>query len=343
MRILVIGTFRYEMYSPAFVDGFRALGHTVDYIDTYSYCYKGKRDSLLNKLQGKYHVGLPMLRLNRDILAKTKCFKPDMVFFYYCLDVFKSTYLKVKQSGAKVFTYCNDDPFGEFLNKPWNHRFHDSLPIADWNFVYRNKNVVDYNNAGVSSVSVLLPYFLTDKNFPQNKQRDIPIAFMGHYEADGRDSYIKALVDHNIPVTIFGSDWSKSPLFESIKGIIKPGANGDEYNNALNRFQVAIVFLSKKNNDTYTRRCFELPATKTCMLCEYTEDMNKLFPEDECAVYYRDIDEFVTKSKQLVENPSLCKEIGEKSYLRLQEIGGSETDRCKEILQKYEELTIKTI
>lgn len=338
MKILVVGSFRWEMYSPAFVFGFKALGHTVEYIDTNEYYYKGSRNSFFNKIQYKYHVGIPMLRLNKDIVAKVNGFKPDMVFFYYCLDVYKSTYLTVKKTGAKIFTYCNDDPFGIVLSKPWCHRFHDSLHIADWNYVYREKNVKDYNNVGVNNVSVLLPYYLTGKNYPQNKHRDVPIAFMGHYEADGRDLYIKALIDNNVPVTLFGTDWSQSSVYESIKRIIQPGANGTEYNNTINRFQVAIVFLSKKNHDTYTRRCFELPATKTCMLCEYTDDMDNMFPENECAYYFRNIDEFVSKAKQLVENPALCEEIGEKSYQRLKVIGGSETDRCEEIVRKYNEL-----
>lgn len=341
MKILVIGTFRWEMYSPAFVFGFQSLGHTVDYIDTNTYCYGGSKQSFLNKVQAKYHLGLPLYRMNRDILAKVEEFRPDLIFFYYCLDVFKSTYLAVKNTGAKIFTYCNDDPFGRVLIKPWCRRFHNSLPLADWNFVYREKNVADYHGIGINNVSVLLPYYLTGKNVPLNVERDIPIAFVGHYEDDNRDAYIKALIDNDVPVEVYNDKWQKAPLYEFIKHRIRPSEQGKKYNELLNRLQIAIVFLSKVNHDTYTRRCFELPATKTCILCEYTDDMNRMFPENECAVYFRNIEEFVARAKELVQDPDRCKQIGENSYNRLNEIGGCEIDRCREIVEKYEEIKKK--
>lgn len=339
MKILIVGTFKWEMYSPAFVHGFRLLGHTVDYIDTSAYYYGGSRQSFLNKVQEKYHIGLPLFRLNKDILTKVKEMQPDLVFFYYCLDVFKSTYLEIKRTGAKFFTYCNDDPFSKILDKPWCRRFHHSLPIADWNFVYRKKNILDYQKAGIDKVSVLLPYYLTNKNYYLNIKRDVPIAFVGHFENDNRDIFIKALLDNNIPVTVYSSQWNEAPLYESIRQCFQPGKQGEEYNELLNKLQVAIVFLSKINHDTYTRRCFELPATKTCMLCEYTEDMNRMFPEGECAVYFRNIDEFIARAKELLQDPDRCKKIGENSFRRVTEIGGSEVDRCREIVEKYEELT----
>ena len=339
MKILVIGSFRWEMYSPAFLYGFQSLGHTVDYIDTNAYFYGGTWQSFLNKVQAKYHVGFPLFRMNRDIMAKVEEFQPDLVFFYYCLDVFKSTYLSVKKTGAMIFTYCNDDPFGRVLIKPWCRRFHQSLPIADWNFVYRRKNVTDYQRIGINNVSVLLPYYLTGKNVFLNIKRDIPIAFVGHYEDDNRDAFIKSLIDNSIPVEVYNDKWQRAPLYEAIRHCFKSGMHGEKYNELLNRLQVAIVFLSKANHDTYTRRCFELPATKTCMLCEYTDDMNRMFPENECAVYFRNIEEFVARAKELVQDPEKCKRIGENSYKRLNDIGGSEVDRCREIIHKYNELT----
>ena len=89
------------------------------------------------------------------------------------------------------------------------------------------------------------------------------------------------------------------------------------------------------NHDTYTRRCFEIPAAKTLMLCEYTEDMDRMFPEDECAVYFRSKEELVEKCKALLANPEKIVKIAENGYNRLKEIGGSEVDRCQQIIEVY--------
>lgn len=342
LRILIVGSFRWKMYSPAFYNAWKQQGHDVRYVDWNSYKNKGICTHFLDKVQSKYHIGIPLIKLNKDILKEVEDFRPDFVFFYYCLDVFKSTYRIIKDAGIPFFTYMNDDPFSRILLKPWCRRFHRSLPLADWNFVYRFKNIDDYKGIGVNNVSVLMPYFIEKNNFPMDLERNIPIAFMGHWENDGRDKYVSSLLEADVPLRIFGdySTWKKSSLYEKLieTHVLSPRKGGADYNHAINQLQIAIVFLSKLNHDTYTRRCFEIPATKTCMLCEYTDDMNRLFPENECAVYFRNCSEFVEKAKWLIAHPEDCKRIGENSYCRLNEIGGSEFDRCKEIINKYIEL-----
>ena len=341
MRILIVGSFEYEMYSKAFVSGFLSLGHNVSWIDTNEYRYKhdvpGK---VLSRFQDKYNFGLPLYRMNKDIIRAVEIQKPDFVFFYYCFTVSESTYRRIHELGARFFTYCNDDPYGKILSKPWCFRFHRSIKLADWNFVYRKKNVIDYQMDGIQSVSVLLPYYL-NKNICGLREttHDLPISFIGHFENDGRDQYINALLENNIPVTVFnGSYWEKAPLYESIKGCFQKGVSGERYYETIQRSQIAIIFLSKLNHDTYTRRCFEIPATKTCMLSEYTDDMNNLFPENECAVYFRSKEDFVNKCKYLLSNPDEISRIAQNGYERLMEIGGSEVDRCREIIEKYNEI-----
>lgn len=340
MNILVVGSSDRPVYAPAFVSGFRTLGHNVKFIDYKDYGYSLDLPyHILDRIQNKYNIGLPLIRLNSDVIRTAKEFQPSFIFFYSCFHIFASTYRKLKQMGITFFTYCNDDPYCSILNSPWCKSFHTSLRLSDWNFVYRPKNVNDYLRDGINNVSIILPYFLSAHNYPEDVERDIPIAFLGHFENDGRDEYIAALCDKGINVTVFnGQYWEKAPLYKSIKQCIKERKTGKEYNHYLCRSQVAIVFLSKINHDTYTRRCFEIPATGTCMLCEYTEDMNRLFPENECAMYFRTEDEFVEKAKYLVSNPAECSRIGTNALKRLKEIGGSEVDRCIEIIHKYNEI-----
>ena len=209
------------------------------------------------------------------------------------------------------------------------------------NLVYRKKNIDDYANLGINNTHVLLPYYLEKNNYYEDVEDSVPIAFVGHYENDGRDKFIKTMLDAGLPVSVYnGSYWDRSPIYESIKSIIKPGVHSNAYNHLLNECQIALVFLSKLNSDTYTRRCFEIPATKTLMLSEYTQDLDNLFPENECAVYFRNKEELVEKCKSLLSNPPESKRIAENGYKRLLEIGGSEVDRCKQIIEIYKNVKI---
>lgn len=337
MKILLIGSFRHPMYAPAFEGGFRKLGYEVRVIRYEDYQYgQGLIGNLLSRLQSRLHVGYRLLAYNRRVVQETTIFQPDFVFLYRCYNIWPRTVRQLKKLGSFVFTYNNDDPFSGTPNMGYYRYFKKILPIADVNLAYRNKNVIDYESVGGNHVHLLLPYYIEENNYFIEGNDDIPIAFLGHFENDGRDKYIKALKDAEIPVMVFnGSDWELAPLYEEIKPSIKEGKRGIEYNNTLNRCQIALVFLSKLNHDTYTRRCFEIPATKTLMLCEYTEDMDRMFPADECAVYFKTADELVEKSKLLLEHPGEIKRIAQNGYDRLKELGGSEVDRCKEIIDYY--------
>lgn len=340
MKILLVGSFNHPMYAPAFESGFKALGHNVISLDYENYLYgNGKLGSLMTQVQNRLHLGPKLFNYNRDIINQAKKHRPDFIFLYRCYNIWPSTVKKLKQMGFFVFTYNNDDPFSGTPNLGFYRNFHRILNLSDANFVYRKKNIADYESVGAKNIQVLLPYFIEKSNFYEPCEDTIPVAFLGHYENDGRDKYIKALVDADIPVTIFnGSDWESAPLYENIKSCIKSGKRGAEYNHTINQCQIAIVFLSKLNSDTYTRRCFEIPATKTLMLSEYTDDLNNMFPSDKCAVFFKTPEEMVEKCHYLLNHQEEIKLIAENGYERLKELGGSEVDRCRQIIETYNKL-----
>ena len=61
---------------------------------------------------------------------------------------------------------------------------------------------------------------------------------------------------------------------------------GDDYAKALCGAKVCLAFLSKLNRDSYTRRCFEIPACGNVMLAERTADLCRMFKEDEEACFF---------------------------------------------------------
>ena len=74
------------------------------------------------------------------------------------------------------------------------------------------------------------------------------------------------------------------------------------------------------------------------MLCEYSDDMNLLFPENESAVYFRNSDDLINKTTFLLNNPDEVKRIAENAYNRIMELGASEYDRCQQIIHDVYEL-----
>lgn len=342
MRIIVIGLFKQEIYAPAISSGFRSLGHEVLDIkyDDYHFNEKGQLRSLLNRIQDRYLIGAFINKFNNDIVRAVKKFKPDFIFLYRTYYIYDRTLKKV--SGlTKIMSYNNDDPFSGVPSHSFHRHHISNTRFCDINFVYREKNIYDYKSIGVKNTYLLLPYYLTYNNYPiPSVEKDIPIAFIGHFENDGRDIIIKLMLDAGLPVRVYGNhQWKQSHYYSDIKHVIYEGVHGKAYNELLNRVQISLVFLSKINKDKYTRRCFEIPATKSMMLSQYTAELNDLFPEGECAEYFRDADELIEKCKLLLSNPSHVSNIANNGYLRLQELGGSEKDRCQYIIDLYHQIS----
>jgi spore maturation protein CgeB len=340
LKILIVGSCKYKIYEKAIGNGLKNLDNKVEY-----FCWKNFFDnSFFSKLQNKFLVGTILEKINKSLINKIKEIKPDLVFIYRGTHIYPKTIKKIKQYGCKVFGYNNDDPFSNKYRlidfRLWS-LYKKSILYYDWIFSYRKKNIDDYKNLGYNNISLLRSYYIKEDNYYiSNIKKFFDIIFIGHWENDKRDEVIKYLIDNNINIKLFGTEWEKSKYYDFFiekMGKIFPIYEKD-YNLTINKAKVALVFLSKLNNDSYTRRCFEIPATKTMMLSEYTDDLaNNLFEENKEVVYFRNKEELLEKIKFYLQDENLIKEIGQNGYKRLIKDGHEVTNRCKKILKVYNE------
>ena len=227
-------------------------------------------------------------------------------------------------------------------HRRWRH-FKKTIPFYDHIFAYRWKNIDDYHKIGYHNTSLLRSYYLKDKNYHLSTPHPAyacDVIFIGHFEDDGRDLAIKTLLEAGVNLKLFGTGWEKSRLYDFFVqkfGSIKPLYH-DEYNKALNSAKIALVFLSKLNNDTYTRRCFEIPATQTMMMAEYTADLATLFEEGKEADFFRNHDELLQKIKKYLNDEELLKQIGISGFTRLLAEGHEVTDRAAEVVKEYDRM-----
>jgi spore maturation protein CgeB len=355
MKILVVADWHGEMYAQAFYDGFKGLGCKVyrfswkEYFYHYQYsnCYEtegNKLKSLYYKIQNKFLIGPVLWNINKDLVGKCKEIRPDLIFIYRGTHIYPSTIKNIKSSiDCKVFGYNNDDPYSkDYASYVWRY-YKKSINLYDWVFSYRWKNIDDYHALGYYQVSLLRSYYLKENNFyieslPTTIYK-CDVIFIGHFENDGRDDIIKLLIDNSIKIKLYGTDWDKSKYYDffiEYFGEIKPVYT--EYNLALNSAKIALVFLSKLNNDTYTRRCFEIPATKTMMIAEYTNDMNNMFQKGVDADYFKSKEGLLKKIKYYLFNENMLNNIAHSGYKRLNSDGHEVIDRCKEVISTYEKI-----
>lgn len=351
MKILVAGDFHSQIHEKAFYDAFLALGHKVEKFAWSEYFGgyllnrpKGIFDYLpflYYRFQNKFIIGPIINRINRDLVRKIEENKYDFVFIYRGTHIFPETISYMRSLGSMVFGYNNDDPFGhDYTRYFWRH-FIESVPFYNHIFVYRDKNIVDYSQLGYTQTSLLRSYFISSKNFIiqdiETSRYTSDISFVGHYENDGRDDFLKTILDLGINLKLFGPEWDQSKHYKFFVrkcGFIK-SATGLDYNLALNSTKIALVFLSKLNNDTYTRRCFEIPAAGTFMLATYTDDLNNLFREGIEADYFRNQNEMVKKIKYYLSHDEERKKIAVAGRNRLLREGHEIKDRARQIIDTF--------
>lgn len=355
MKILVVADgIGEEIYDRAFYDAFQNLGHDVhrftwkEYFRHYQYTNRYETDgnkvkSLYYRLQNKFITGPVTAKINYDLVELCRKVEPDLVFIYRGTHIYPSTLRRIRQTGSLIFGYNNDDPFSSLYPSYFWRHFKRSIPFYDHIFAYRWKNIDDYRKIGYPKTSLLRSYYLKEKNchLPSpHAAYACDVIFIGHFEDDGRDLAIKTLLDAGVNLKLFGTGWEKSCLhdfFVQKFGPIKPLYH-DEYNKALNSAKIALVFLSKLNNDTYTRRCFEIPATQTMMMAEYTADLATLFEEGKEADFFRNHDELLQKIKKYLNDEELLKQIGISGFNRLLAEGHEVTDRAAEVVKEYDRM-----
>lgn len=337
MKILIVGDFLAQIHEPAFYNAFLKLGHNVSKFAIGDYF---KSENFYTKLQNKFLCGPIIWKINKDLIQCIEMEKLDLVFIYRGNVIFDKTIKKIKESGVKVFGYNNDDPFSKKHPFYMWRNFLKAVPYYDHIFVYRQKNIDDYKKIGYLNTSLLRSYYLAENNFPIEKLPSdkyvCDVIFVGHWENDGRDEYVKAIIDARINFKLYGPEWQRSKYYRFFKeslGYEIKSLLSEDYNLALNSAKIALCFLSRLNNDTYTRRNFEIPATGTFMLSEYSDDLNGLFVAGQEADYFKTKEEIIEKIKYYLQNENKREIIAEEGYNKLIKSGHEVLDRAKEIIK----------
>lgn len=344
MKILIAGAWAWFHYEKAFANALSALGHEIIPF-RFRLFFEGRF--------GYYQSAIPlpgpaMLSLNWALMRIGHERRPDVVLIWQGVHVLPETIERLREHGAITVSYCNDDPFGALTRSgvKWHQRcrwfwYLHGLRKFDINLVYRRVNIEEAKEYGARKVAVMKPYFIPQKDRiialseSERLRFGCDVVFIGHYEPDGREKYIKALVAAGIHVRLFGGKyWTREVLGECADclGDIRP-IYGTDYAKALGGASLCLAFLSKLNRDTYTRRCFEIPACGGLLLCERTSDLLEMFIEGEEAVFFSDPAELVEKTSWLMANPSLRARISQAGMKRVWADGHDVYSRSREFLK----------
>lgn len=345
MKLLLAGGWRFPWYEAACAEALTKLD--VEIIPfRWGALFRGR----LGKAQEAIppFAGPALVRLNIALFRTIRRHRPDWVWIWRGTHILPWTLRIIRRrDGPKLISYNNDDPFGLQAKRsvPWYRRFLwfwylRALRMYDLNFVYRPINLSEAVAASGKPVRLLKPYFVPWLHRPiEADETDLgrfecDVVFVGHYEADGREAYLHALVKAGLLVRLFGGEYWDKAAFGDLKGYfgdVHP-VYGDDYTKALCGATMCLGLLSRMNRDTYTRRCFEIPACGKVLLCERTPDLESMFKDGEEAVFFSSPEELVERSRWLLDRPAEIVRIAANGRSRVWADGHDVTSRMREFL-----------
>lgn len=141
-----------------------------------------------------------------------------------------------------------------------------------------------------------------------------------------------------VKIRIYGTHWQA--LQQQIPGLAQQKIHpvlGDEYAALLSGAKIALVFLSKRNCDVYTRRCFEIPACGSLMMAPRTAELEKYFEDGKEAIYWDSTADLVNKVQYYLRHDQERMTIAEAGRIRLLKDGHDEYARARQVIAWYEQ------
>lgn len=338
VKILLAGDDTWPMYVNAFFQGFQKIESVeVHLFDLGKLNSGAARKQLWTRLENRFAIGPDVSVINHRLVRCVEEHKIEIVFIYSARVISWKTVRKLRTMGVKTAIYCNDNPFSDYFPFYFWRNIRKGVRFCDVAYSYRQGDISDYQKAGAENVKLLRSYYITDRNYRIENRKpsafQVPeVVFLGHMEKDERIEYLDALLEQGIHLGVRGTpEWEC--FAKNRKNVTVFQETVRHYNEILNRTEIAVVFLSKINHDTYTRRCFEIPAAGTMMLAPYTKDLASLFEEGKEIVFYRSKEDFVQKAKYYLVHDDERRNIGLAGHRRVMRDGHSETDRVRQILE----------
>ncbi|MDA8117002.1 MAG: glycosyltransferase [Actinomycetota bacterium] len=345
-KFLIAGDWRSQIYEEPVAQSLERLGHSVVRFAWHGYFEAPGSPltgagSLVRRFQSKYMVGPRCERLNDDLVRCAVRERPDAILVYRGSHVTSRSLDRIRQAWpwAVLVGHNNDDPFSpRYPRWMWRH-FRRALSRYDLVLAFRHQNIDDFQRSGARQVRLWRSWFIPELHHPveltseERVRYGCDVVFVGHYEPDHRLKYLDSIARRGLRLRLFGPDYPTGLGSEALDrlGPIR-AVRGEEYTKALCGAKVALCFLSRLNRDTYTSRSFEIPATKTMMLSEYSDDLASLYLEGVEAAFFRTPAELVAKLASYLADDRRRESVAAGGYRRVWADGHDVLSRTKALV-----------
>ena len=333
-KILLAGYWKHGIYEEAIASGLSRAGVEVIPLKLMQKSPTGSR--LLNSFANRINDSKSL----EEAVRKTN---PNCIFLHKPESLKPSTLARLRKEFPRIpiLAYHNDNPY---VNRIRYLSYLRLLHYVHHVFYYRPSDSVHIAKYTSASTSLLMPSYITYEHYPDPSEAEhyhSDVIFIGHWESDQRDVYVKYLLDNDISIRVLGTRWQSSRVLPyDFTRSIHP-VYGAEYRRFLSSAKIALVFLSSSNRDVYTRRCFEIPACSTLMVTPRNRYISSLFKEGEEVEYFQSKQELLNVVRSNLHNSSKRERLANNCFNRVRKEMHNEIGRARSIISIAEVLREK--
>jgi spore maturation protein CgeB len=259
---------------------------------------------------------------------------PDIVWIEMGREINHTVIEYMKSKGAfLVNTYS--DSFTDTISNKVSIQYNKSIPFYDVIFTPRESDFQLYKQYGAKRLEKFWkgfdPALISDE---KSQTLDVDFIFAGHMEADRKIDLEYVLADKDFNYKIYGDGWRTSRLANVYNSL-----PFDQYGKIYEATKIGINYLSKWANDTQNSRLFEIPASKTMLLCEYSNDAANCFRPGIEADFFSSKEELLEKLDFYISNPIITEKITINGYRRAKQLYSNNT-RVEDMLTKIHAIYI---
>ncbi len=169
------------------------------------------------------------------------------------------------------------------------------------------------------------------------------VSFIGCWSPE-KEERLRFILQHlpNVLVKVYGLGWhyASNEFRQRLGQNLKPGVFGDELSIAYgaSRINLGLLSCAKSDHtqrDQTTARTFQIPATRSFMLHEDTQEVRSLFENGREVMLFASNEELIDKIKLALQSPELRKSIQDDGFERCQRDGYDYSSAAQEVVAYF--------